>query len=147
MIITDEKLHVIESLIECKELIARSSVYGMHEDVQHLYLLEKHLEELLTKTNSAQVWAPPIDFGPWIQLFTHYPMLGSTESFKSTISFKTNSQAPSSYAVEVSAGNKIYKAIGDGSIIVTVSTEFADVVKIRMKSFSIGQNVIVRFSL
>ncbi|WP_300000134.1 colicin Z C-terminal domain-related protein [uncultured Cedecea sp.] len=66
---------------------------------------------------SAQAWAPPLTWGPWVNLRGHSGM------DRYTVSFDTDSQAPSSFDVEIeyatSTQMKRVNTLGPGSYQIT----------------------------
>lgn len=91
---------------------------------------------------SVQAWAPPFAWGPWVNL------LGHATIAPYTVSFDTESQAPSSFDVEIeyatSTQMKRVNTLGPGSYRIT-DNNGAGTDRIRFKSHSIGQNIRVNF--
>lgn len=91
---------------------------------------------------SRQAWAPPLTWGPWVDL------LGHATIAPYTVSFDTKSQVPSSFDVEIEyAANtqmKRVNTLGPGSYRIT-ENDGAGVDRIRFKSHTIGQNIRVDF--
>lgn len=93
-------------------------------------------------SKSAQGWAPPLTWGPWVDLASHQ----GQDVY--TISFDSESQAPSSFDVQIeyaeSSQMKSVNTMGPGSYQVT-DNDGAGTDRIRFKSHSIGQNVRINY--
>lgn len=91
---------------------------------------------------STQVWAPPLTWGPWAELLGH----GTIAPY--TVSFDTESQAPSSFDVEIEYATnsqmKRVNTLGPGSYRIA-DNDGAGTDRIRCKSHSVGQNIRVNF--
>ncbi|WP_302051759.1 colicin Z C-terminal domain-related protein [Photorhabdus heterorhabditis] len=88
---------------------------------------------------AAQAYAPPGFWGPWIDLQGWF---GNSHSVR--YSFDTESQAPSTFSVEIRYVDepvlKTIQTIGPGNYLVR-SNGGIGVDRIRCKSHSIGQNI------
>ncbi|OCQ51270.1 hypothetical protein Ppb6_03491 [Photorhabdus australis subsp. thailandensis] len=88
---------------------------------------------------AAQAYAPPGFWGPWIDLQGWF---GNSHSVR--YSFDTESQAPSTFSVEIQYVDepalKTIQTIGPGNYLVR-SNGGIGVDRIRCKSHSIGQNI------
>ena len=62
---------------------------------------------------------------------------------KVVVSFDTRSQAPSTFEVEITGGDELVYEAGPGSALVTITGNVATALRIRAKSHSLGQNIIV----
>ena len=92
------------------------------------------------------VWAPPIFWGPWVQIWAQVGVLGpDKEKHQSIInvSFETQSDAPSTFDVEIKGGDNFIRTIGPGSKRVVVTGNVATAISIRCKSHLLGQQVVV----
>jgi len=92
------------------------------------------------------VWAPPLSWGPWTQIWVQFGVLGpnrDTHVAFVSISFETVSDAPSAFGVEIMGGDSFIRTTGPGSEMVTVTGNVATAISIRCKSFSVGQNISV----
>lgn len=91
---------------------------------------------------STQAYAPPLTWGPWVEL------AGSTGRNVYTINFDTESQAPSTFDVQIeypgSDGTKSIKTMGPGSYQVTDNYGIGKE-RARFKSHSVGQNIRVNY--
>lgn len=94
--------------------------------------------------NEIQTWAPPIGLGwsKWIDV-VKYISQGSY-----TLEFKSLSQAKSTFTVEILEGGRTMPKtfVGPGNIRVT-SSDCACVTRIRLKSHTVGQNVLILVKL
>ncbi|WP_350385996.1 colicin Z C-terminal domain-related protein [Photorhabdus laumondii] len=90
-----------------------------------------------------QGWAPPLTWGPWVDLRMHSGISVYT------ISFDTDSSAPSAFGVEieypVSTGVKRISTTGPGSHQIT-DNNGAGTDRIRFKSYSIGQVIRIIYN-
>ena len=59
------------------------------------------------------------------------------------ISFDTQSQAPSTFDVEIKGADRFIRTIGPGSKQVVITGNVATALSIRFKSHSLGQNIVV----
>lgn len=93
-------------------------------------------------TGSKQAWAPPLTWGPWIDLQTH------TGGSNYTVGFDTASEGPSSFDVQVQFTMpnemKTINTLGPGAYPIR-SPGGAGTDRIRFKSHSTGQNIIVNY--
>ncbi|EYU16682.1 hypothetical protein EAE91_07820 [Photorhabdus noenieputensis] len=89
---------------------------------------------------AAQAYAPPGFWGPWVDL---QGWSSTTHNIRYT--FVTESQMPSAFSVEIQyvdqPGPKTIHATGPGDCMIHGGGAGID--RIRCKSFSTGQNVIV----
>jgi len=92
--------------------------------------------------SSTQAWAPPLTWGPWVNLQGHSGIA------RYTVSFDTDSQAPSSFDVEIeyptSTQMKRVNTLGPGSYHIA-DNDGAGIDRARFKSHSIGQNIRINF--
>ncbi len=94
--------------------------------------------------STQQVWAPPLFWGPWVDIHTQFGVVGTESERHVTrldVSFDTRSQAPSTFDVEIKGGDDFVRAIGPGSAEVTITGNVATTIRLRAKSHSTGQNV------
>lgn len=93
-------------------------------------------------SESTQGWAPPLTWGPWVDLASH----AGSDAY--TVGFDTESQAPSSFSVQIEyATNSEMKrvdTIGPGSYQIK-DNNGAGTDRIRFKSHSLGQNIRVNY--
>ncbi|MCF6688289.1 hypothetical protein INS55_05700 [Raoultella terrigena] len=91
---------------------------------------------------STQAWAPPLTWGPWVDLASHQ----GTDVY--TINFDTVSEAPSSFDVQIQYTGKnsmvTVNTMGPGSYQV-INNDGAGTDRIRFKSHSLGQNISVQY--
>lgn len=91
---------------------------------------------------STQAYAPPLTWGPWVDLGS------SVNRNVYTVSFDTKSQAPSSFDVQIeyagSDGMKAIKTMGPDSYQIT-DNYGAGTDRARFKSHSVGQNIRVNY--
>jgi len=99
--------------------------------------------------DSAQAWAPPLFWGPWVEVFSQFGVVGADSQdhvTKVDIDFATMSQAKSTFDVEIKGGDRFVSSSGPGSEIVTVTGNVATSISVRCRSHSIGQNVFITAS-
>ena len=99
--------------------------------------------------DSAQAWAPPLFWGPWVEVFTQFGVVGAESHNHVTrvdIDFATISQAKSTFDVEIKGGDRFISSSGPGSETVTISGNVATSISVRCRSHSIGQNVRITAS-
>ena len=97
-------------------------------------------------TETAQVWAPPLFWGPWTDIFVQFGVVGPDSEDHVTevdISFDTASQAPSTFDIEIRGGGAFISSSGPGSETVTITGNVAARISVRCRSHSLGQNVWV----
>lgn len=91
---------------------------------------------------TAQAWAPPLMWGPWVNLMGH---VGNSNVY--TVSFETESEAPSSFDVEIEyvteASMQLVYTQGPGSYQIVASGAGID--RIRFKSHTLGQVIKVNY--
>lgn len=91
---------------------------------------------------SEQAWAPPLTWGPWLNLQEHSGLA------RYSVSFDTDSQAPSSFDVEIEYATntqmKRVNTLGPGSYHIA-DNDGAGIDRIRFKSHSTGQSIRVNF--
>ncbi|CFQ31159.1 colicin Z C-terminal domain-related protein [Yersinia bercovieri] len=91
---------------------------------------------------TVQAWAPPLFWGPWVDLMGH---TGSSNVY--TVSFETESETPSSFDVEIEFATETHTqniyTQGPGNYQIMGSGAGTD--RIRFKSHSIGQVIKVEF--
>lgn len=99
--------------------------------------------------SSYQVWAPPLFWGPWVEIYAQFGVIGPNPENHVTkvyVSFDSITRAPSSFEVEIEGGDELVSDSGPGSTIVTISGNVATALRFRAKSYSVGQNIIVSAS-
>ncbi len=102
--------------------------------------------EIEKKLGVFSVWAPPLSWGPWAEIWRQFGVTGpdrDTHVVIVGISFETVSDAASAFGVEIRGGDSFIHTTGPGSEVVTVSGNVATAISIRCKSFSVGQNISV----
>lgn len=91
---------------------------------------------------TVQAWAPPVAWGPWVDLLGHAGLAPYTVKFESA------SQAPSSFDVQIqyatSTQMKLVSTVGPGSYRIA-DNNGAGTDRARFKSHSIGQDIRVTF--
>jgi hypothetical protein len=93
----------------------------------------------------AEVWAPPLFWGPWVGIFTQFGVVGPDSDkhvTKLDVSF-TGITGSSSFSVEIKGGDELIRAIGPGSAEVTITGNVATTISMRAKSHSTGFGVDV----
>lgn len=89
-----------------------------------------------------QAWAPPLTWGPWVDLNSHF----GPSSY--TVSFDTISAAPSSFDVEIEyvTNQRVerIRTMGPGNYKIK-GNDGAGTDRIRFKSHSIGQVIEVTY--
>jgi len=103
-----------------------------------------YAREVLEVKDRTSLWAPPLVWGPWTNIGLAYGLYNQDVTY--TISFDSQSQAPSSFDIEIRGfaghGRSDY-AVGPGNInLVMPANNQADIL-VRAKSHSLGQHVIV----
>ena len=96
--------------------------------------------------SEARVWAPPLLWGPWADVWTRFGVVGPDKrNHRSTINidFRSLSQAPSAFAIEIDDGERVYRREGPGSYRLVLLGNTALSVRVRCKSHSLGQNIEV----
>lgn len=99
--------------------------------------------------DSAQAWAPPMFWGPWVGVFSQFGVVGPASDDHVTqvdIDFDTNSQAPSTFDVEIKGGDRFIRSSGPGSETVTITGNVATSISVRCRSHSFGQNILITAS-
>lgn len=99
--------------------------------------------------DSAQAWAPPLFWGPWVELFSQFGVVGPNSADNVTrveLDFDTSSQAPSTFDVEIKGGDRFIRSSGPGSETATITGNVATSISIRCRSHSLGQNVLITAS-
>jgi len=102
--------------------------------------------EPLTTKGRFRVIAPPLFWGPWVEVWAQFGVVGANaDSHRATVkvSFETQSRRPSTFDVEIKGGDRLIRTIGPGSAIVTVTGNVATAIKVRAKSHLFPQQVIV----
>lgn len=92
------------------------------------------------------VWAPPLIWGPWVEIWAQAGVAGpNPDQHQSIINIRydTQSVAPSTFDVEIKGGDNFIREIGPGSARVTVTGNVLTAVSIRAKSHALGQQVVV----
>ncbi|EIV6180514.1 TPA: hypothetical protein MEB24_000405 [Klebsiella aerogenes] len=91
---------------------------------------------------STQAWAPPLTWGPWVDLASHV----GVDVY--TINFDTVSEAPSTFSIQIeyagTNGMVTINTLGPGSYQVT-DNNGAGTDRIRFKSHTIGQNISIQY--
>ncbi len=99
--------------------------------------------------DSAQAWAPPLFWGPWVEVFSQFGVAGADSDGYVTqvdIDFDTNSNAPSTFDIEIKGGDSFISSSGPGSESVTITGNVATSISVRCRSHSLGQNVMITAS-
>lgn len=99
--------------------------------------------------DSAQAWAPPLFWGPWVEVFSQFGVVGPNSADNVTrveIDFDTNSYAPSTFDVEIKGGDSFIRSSGPGSETATITGNVATSISVRCRSHSLGQNVLITSS-
>lgn len=97
--------------------------------------------------SEARVWAPPFVYGPWQILWTRFGVVGPDSDKNRTtlsISYQSVSQAPSPFEIEIDDGERRHRRQGPGTHRVVLLGNSAVQIRVRCKSHSIGQSVVVR---
>jgi len=92
------------------------------------------------------VWAPPLSWGPWTEIWAQFRVTGPDRDARVTyvnVSFETVSDAPSAFGVEIMGGDNFVRTTGPSSEVVTVSGNVATAISIKCRSFSVGQNISI----
>lgn len=100
----------------------------------------------LSIKRASQIWAPPLKWGPWVEV---YAIIGAVGPNKDKIrriiriSFQAvNKTSP--FGVEIKAGRKLVKAIGPGSVNINLTGNIAGGIAMRCKSTGLlGQDIRV----
>lgn len=93
----------------------------------------------------AEVWAAPLFWGPWVDIYTQFGVIGADSDDHVTrlnVSF-AGITGSSSFSVEISGGDDFIRAIGPGSVDVTITGNVATTIRMRAKSHSTGFGVDV----
>lgn len=91
---------------------------------------------------SFDVWAPPLFWGPWVEIFVEIRI--TPEPNRKRISYSSLSRAKSSFDVEIKGGGgQRIRDVGPGSTLVTTPGNSITSLKIRAKSHSVGQHIRV----
>jgi hypothetical protein len=61
-----------------------------------------------------------------------------------TITYQTLSQAPSTFDIEIDDGQRTHRKVGPGSFRLVLLGNTATQIRVRCKSHTLGQNVVVR---
>ncbi|MGP6379473.1 colicin Z C-terminal domain-related protein [Yersinia bercovieri] len=92
--------------------------------------------------NTVQAWAAPLFWGPWVNLRGH------TGSSVYTVSFETESTAPSSFDVEIEYATETHMQLvytqGPGEFQIS-NNNGTGTDRIRFKSHTVGQVIKVNF--
>ena len=99
--------------------------------------------------SSYQVWAPPLFWGSWVEIYAQFGVIGPNPEKHVTkvyVSFDSNTQTPSAFEVEIEGGDTLVSDSGPGSTIVTITGNVATALRLRAKSYSFAQNIIVSAS-
>ncbi|MFK7867319.1 MAG: colicin Z C-terminal domain-related protein [Alphaproteobacteria bacterium] len=97
----------------------------------------------LNKSKSASVYAPPFIWGPWMPV-APLGLTGKAHTF--TLSYGTISQAPSSFDIEISYAGNTVRRVGPGAYRSSVPANSINELKVRAKSHSFGQILLVTMS-
>lgn len=92
------------------------------------------------------VWAPPLTWGPWTEIFRSIGRLGEDRheaQIRKTISYRSASQAKSTFDVEIRGGDRFVSSVGPGSSHVAITGNVLTAISIRARSHSVGQQVRV----
>ena len=96
--------------------------------------------------NSTRVWAPPLVWGPWQEVFSQFGVVGPNSNnhvTRVTVSFATQSNVLSTFDVEIRGGDQDIRSIGPGSETITITGNVATSISVRCKSHVAGQNVVI----
>ena len=94
----------------------------------------------------AEVWAPPLVWGPWVDIYTQYGVVGSESDRHVTrlrVNFRSISNAKTTFDVEIRGGDDFVRAIGPGSANVTITGNVATTIQMRAKAHAQGQAIDV----
>ncbi len=101
----------------------------------------------LKSSGRFHVLAPPRFFGPWQQVWSQFGVAGNDDTIKQRIkiNFESMSDAPSSFDVEISGGDRFIRTAvpGSGFVYVTVSGNVATAITVRFRSHTLGQKILV----
>ncbi len=92
------------------------------------------------------IWAPPLAWGAWIEIFATFGDISDDRNdnqIRKVISYRTTSQAKSTFDVEIRGGDRFVSDVGPGSTYVTITGNVITALSIRARSHSVGQNVRV----
>jgi len=93
-----------------------------------------------------QVWAPPLFWGQWVDIYTQFGVAGpksDTHLTRVHVTFETRSNASSTFDIEIIGGDKPVRTYGPGAEEVTITGNVATTIRARVKSHSLGQNVFI----
>lgn len=116
------------------------------KSIQKEKLIKHENAEPLTTKGRFRVVAPPLVWGPWVEVWAQFGVTGANaDSHRATIkvSFETQTPAASTFDIEIKGGDRLIRTIGPGSAIVTVTGNVATAIKVRAKSHLFLQQVIV----
>ena len=92
--------------------------------------------------SSSEVWAPPLTWGPWVEVYREWR--GSPSDGQKKIEYRTVSRAKSSFDVQITvAGEGAVQRLGPGSEVVSTPGNSIFSIKVRARSHSLGQHVRV----
>lgn len=124
-----------------------NTAYGT-SPVDALRKLSGHInrEKFEKKFRQFDVWAGPLIWGPWTEVWAQYGVKGPDADRHVSyvkISFDTLSDAPSPFQVEIKGGDRFISSVGPGDETVTVSGNISTAISVRCKSATLGQHVLV----
>lgn len=103
-------------------------------------------KEPLTTKGRFRVIAPPLFWGPWVEVWAQVGVVGPNRNSNRTtvrVSFDTQTPAASTFDFEIKGGDRLIRTIGPGSALVTVTGNVMTAVSVRAKSHLLPQQVIV----
>ncbi|EMA4782577.1 hypothetical protein HBA43_07660 [Providencia rettgeri] len=90
----------------------------------------------------SQGWAPPLAWGPWVNLHTHVGNSAYTVSFDAVSSLQSTFDAEIQYVTN--SGERTVRTMGPGSYRIN-GNNGAGQDRIRFKSHSVGLTIEVRY--
>lgn len=99
-----------------------------------------------TKKNFIRASAPSLSWGPWVQVWAQFGVIGpDADQHVShiTLSFSSTTESPSTFDVEIKGGDRRIRIIGPGSQRVTVTGNVATAVSARFRSYATPQNIVI----
>ena len=94
-----------------------------------------------------EVYAPPLFWGPWVEIFAQAGVIGRDSDehvTKLKVSFSSVNRPASTFDVEISGGDRDVEGFGPGAETITISGNVATGIKMRAKSHAFyGQSLDV----
>ncbi len=116
---------------------------SLHEE--HEVRRLRHGQKKLSRKGRFDVWAPPLIWGPWVNIWAQFGVIGpDSENHQSILNVTFSSLGgDSSFDVEIKGGDDLIRTTGPGSELVTITGNVATSVSIRCRSHSVGLHVLV----